>query len=667
MNAIALLSGWGSGGGGGGGGLHNNHDGSRKRRRTSSPYATEAAQDAQAPHRQQQQRATTQPHAIPDDGGDRDARGDSHSHSQPAADHARPTSQVTDTDTPTPSSAVEEFPARPADHDPASSNTSQQPQPRQPRASTRDGSDGEDVVDRPTLTPPPPLLNLKPPEAEYYEDLEQQTYREGEDRTYRVPTSSSAPADTSEQDSTAAYPSPPPTPPPIASAALEEADGEDDTFLGSDTAVASASSSWSRSRDSAAAPPSSASTDELQRTRNARNSQIIARSSPIRYLTRLYILVRRFLALFGIHITPPPPAYTAIDNRPTVALALAPDGTTPPSQPLLAPPFINLPDSPPSYADAVQDADPRPDTRNGTTATSLPDRPGPRRGWRIPGLYSPTRSSTSVNAPHSLSVPSSSSSPHQDSRTTTPDGSSSESSTITSILRDGSRPPSPSLVAGGDADSARPSSPFPPPGTGPAPAVATEKTHLLSRLVRRVDSSLLSSTKKASAASEKPTGEPGPVTGRVDEKGGGIRVAKHPSVAQIALSKPKLLVLDLDETLIHSTSRMGSVGSSGGAGGSGGSTPVTSSVERATWNANTAGLKVRVVEVVLDGRSVIYHVYKRPWVDFFLKKVSWRDDDSVACLQKGQLVGAAGTRVLSARHRCERTARLREWSLSAAG
>jgi Dullard-like phosphatase family protein len=84
------------------------------------------------------------------------------------------------------------------------------------------------------------------------------------------------------------------------------------------------------------------------------------------------------------------------------------------------------------------------------------------------------------------------------------------------------------------------------------------------------------------------------------------------SVAQLALSKPKLLVLDLDETLIHSTSRMNYA-----------SGAVTSSVDgRSTWNANTSGLKVRVVEVVLDGRSVIYHVYKRPWVDFFLRKVS---------------------------------------------
>jgi TFIIF-interacting CTD phosphatase-like protein len=61
---------------------------------------------------------------------------------------------------------------------------------------------------------------------------------------------------------------------------------------------------------------------------------------------------------------------------------------------------------------------------------------------------------------------------------------------------------------------------------------------------------------------------------------------------------PKVLVLDLDETLIHSTSR-----------------PYASSKKN-------QGLKVRVVEVVLDGRSTVYTVYKRPWVDFFLRKVS---------------------------------------------
>ncbi|GAA6022688.1 hypothetical protein JCM10207_008583 [Rhodosporidiobolus poonsookiae] len=65
---------------------------------------------------------------------------------------------------------------------------------------------------------------------------------------------------------------------------------------------------------------------------------------------------------------------------------------------------------------------------------------------------------------------------------------------------------------------------------------------------------------------------------------------------------PKTLVLDLDETLIHSTSRP--YRASGLKGGRG------------------RGLRTKVVEVVLDGRSTVYTVYKRPWVDFFLRKVS---------------------------------------------
>ncbi|PLW45688.1 hypothetical protein PCASD_07073 [Puccinia coronata f. sp. avenae] len=76
---------------------------------------------------------------------------------------------------------------------------------------------------------------------------------------------------------------------------------------------------------------------------------------------------------------------------------------------------------------------------------------------------------------------------------------------------------------------------------------------------------------------------------------------------QLLPRRNKTLVLDLDETLIHSTSRLGGIG-----GGKSWSTQANSS----------AGLKVRVVEVVLDGRIVVYHVYKRPWVDFFLKTVS---------------------------------------------
>ena len=68
---------------------------------------------------------------------------------------------------------------------------------------------------------------------------------------------------------------------------------------------------------------------------------------------------------------------------------------------------------------------------------------------------------------------------------------------------------------------------------------------------------------------------------------------------------PKTLVLDLDETLIHSTSRpMPSHGGSGWFGLS---------------RKQSAG---HMIEVVLGGRSTLYHVYKRPFVDFFLRTVS---------------------------------------------
>lgn len=74
----------------------------------------------------------------------------------------------------------------------------------------------------------------------------------------------------------------------------------------------------------------------------------------------------------------------------------------------------------------------------------------------------------------------------------------------------------------------------------------------------------------------------------------------------------KTLILDLDETLIHSTSRP--IGSSHAGGGMLG---IGSGLfgRRGRREGHT-------VEVVLNGRSTTYHVYKRPYVDFFLKKVS---------------------------------------------
>jgi CTD nuclear envelope phosphatase 1 len=64
---------------------------------------------------------------------------------------------------------------------------------------------------------------------------------------------------------------------------------------------------------------------------------------------------------------------------------------------------------------------------------------------------------------------------------------------------------------------------------------------------------------------------------------------------------PKTLVLDLDETLIHSTSR-----------------PLPAPGIRGLFGSRRAA---HTVEVVMGGRSTLYHVYKRPFVDFFLRKV----------------------------------------------
>lgn len=71
----------------------------------------------------------------------------------------------------------------------------------------------------------------------------------------------------------------------------------------------------------------------------------------------------------------------------------------------------------------------------------------------------------------------------------------------------------------------------------------------------------------------------------------------------------KTLVLDLDETLIHSTTRPlnNSTGNSG-----------FFNFGSLIGNNKRAG---HMVEVYLNGRVTLYHVYKRPFVDYFLKKV----------------------------------------------
>lgn len=81
------------------------------------------------------------------------------------------------------------------------------------------------------------------------------------------------------------------------------------------------------------------------------------------------------------------------------------------------------------------------------------------------------------------------------------------------------------------------------------------------------------------------------------------RAIPSPSPALSVLTKPKFLVLDLDETLIHSTNK----------------TPLADSSGYNRWLSRN--LSCRTVEVMLNGNRTVYSVYKRPWVDLFLKKV----------------------------------------------
>ena len=78
--------------------------------------------------------------------------------------------------------------------------------------------------------------------------------------------------------------------------------------------------------------------------------------------------------------------------------------------------------------------------------------------------------------------------------------------------------------------------------------------------------------------------------------------AALPIAPRKSLYLPKTLVLDLDETLIHSTTR-----------------PPTTSGIRGLFGARRAA--PHTVDVVMAGRPNVYYVYKRPFVDLFLRKV----------------------------------------------
>jgi Dullard-like phosphatase family protein len=344
----------------------------------------------------------------------------------------------------------------------------------------------------------------KPPEAIAYEDTEALSSSTGP-----LPSPSLL------------YPTPAQSRTPTPINAIDEASRQDiDGFIPSVSEEASPSAPSLLTRTSRRLPRwrsslqshDAARLPQPPRNLSERHTRFLARSYPVRCITRIYMLLRRFFALFGVDLQP---VATSLSRGPPAPALTAPIVAT----------ISNgtVADAPPSYQDAIKLLSPTP--------VQVPSS-GKAPRWRVDRLIRRDKSTNSINEKDSL--------------------------------------------AGTESD------------------VGMEEE------------------KSGSLGPDIQSSEPHAVhpRSRVHLKPPSFKA----SVAQLALSKPKLLVLDLDETLIHSTSRMSYA-----------SNAVTSSIDgssRSAWNANTSGLKVRVVEVVLDGRSVIYHVYKRPWVDFFLRKVS---------------------------------------------
>lgn len=108
----------------------------------------------------------------------------------------------------------------------------------------------------------------------------------------------------------------------------------------------------------------------------------------------------------------------------------------------------------------------------------------------------------------------------------------------------------------------------------------------------------------------------------------GVATINRGPLSSLIHHSPKVLVLDLDETLIHSTSRSPTWGaltdkSKGRAAvTTGGGLLGLEGLGGIMGLQGQVGVRPHQVEVVLDGRSIIYHVYKRPHVDHFLRKVA---------------------------------------------
>jgi hypothetical protein len=353
---------------------------------------------------------------------------------------------------------------------------------------------------------------LKSPEAQAYEEL-----GTASNDTVTVAHSESQFTQDSESAGEATgYPSPFATPssvlPPSSAlpAGIEtEASGED--VLSQDTAMIAASSAAPLGPAASSQAPFGDNVEDTSHQHNQRlaKSRFLAQSWPAKCAVRFYILLRRFLSLFGLQLPyiQTPGIEGPSSHRSVAGLAQRTEY------------------HPPSYTEATSAAPQRPAEKH----VNEPANGQLKSRWRFPGLSSSKRR---LNNPTAINT------------STDNNGKSTFDATEKS-----------------ESDITNPLSKSRPPGKGHA------RTH------------------------------------------------SRTSAAQIAVDKPKMLVLDLDETLIHSTSRMGYNGGYGN--------PVTQALDnRLAYKVDTSGLKVRVVEVVLDGRSVVYHVYKRPWVDFFLRKVT---------------------------------------------